>query len=46
MGQSTQFIKLSPLIRALQKHNESNSKFMLEHLLIHSAFDKKINIEN
>ena len=45
VGARPQFIKLAPLIRAIQKHNKSNSKFELEHLLVHTGqhYDYEMN---
>ena len=45
VGARPQFIKLAPLIRGIQKHNKSNSKFKLEHLIIHTGqhYDYEMN---
>ena len=37
VGARPQFIKLAPLIRAVQEHNKNNPKLRIEHLLIHTG---------
>ncbi len=45
VGARPQFIKLAPLVRAIQKHNKSNSKLKIEHLIIHTGqhYDYEMN---
>ncbi len=45
VGARPQFIKLVPMGRAIQKHNKSNSKLKIEHLIIHTGqhYDYEMN---
>lgn len=45
VGTRPQFIKLAPLVRAIQKHNKSNPKLKIEHLIIHTGqhYDYEMN---
>jgi len=45
VGARPQFIKLAPLARAVQKHNKSNSKYKIKHLIIHTGqhYDYEMN---
>jgi len=45
VGARPQFIKLAPLIRAVQEHNKNNPKLRIEHLLIHTGqhYDYEMN---
>jgi len=44
-GARPQFIKLAPLIRAIQINNKSNAKQKIEHLVIHTGqhYDYEMN---